>query len=144
MMTVNIKIELNNLDKAMTEIKALENTVLHLAKTYPTAFTQEVVEAPKEAVKKPRKPRVTKPKEEVVVEEAPSEEVVVEVEKTTVKTGEEGRISLDELTKLGQKLVKDGFRAEAKALISKYSTSGKLSSVPEDKYTELAKALSAL
>lgn len=139
MMTINLKIELSNLDKAMTEIEALKNMVLDLAKTYPTTFKDVEVETPKEVVKKaPRKPRTTKPKptEEVSKDEPKPEPVPTE---DTPKG-----ITLEALTELAKAKVKDGFRAEAKALIAQFSTSGKLSSVPENEYTKLADLLEAL
>ena len=142
-MTINIRIELSALDKAMTEIKALENMVLDLAKTYPTTF-KDVEPTIEEAPKKTRKPRTKKA--EVEQEDVkPAKEVSepVKEEKTVIEPSKEG-ITLAELTDLAKSVVKGGKREEAKTLIAEYSTSGKLSSVPEDKYVELAEALKAL
>ena len=144
MITVNLKIELSNLDKAMTEIKALEGMVLDLAKTYPTTFAETIKATDEVAKKTPRKPRTKKA--EVTPEDVkPAKEVSepVKEEKTVIKPSKEG-ITLAELTDLAKSVVKSGKREKAKTLIAEYSTSGKLSSVPEDKYVELAEALKAL
>ena len=142
MITVNLKIELSNLDKAMTEIKALENMVLDLAKTYPTTFVETIKATDEVAKKTPRKPRTKKA--EVTPEDVkPAKEVSEPVKEEKTVTEPTG-ITLDTLTKLAQGVVKAGFRAEAKALIGEFSTSGKLSSVPEENYAQLETALKAL
>jgi len=124
MLTVNLKIELSNLNKAMTAIKALENMVLDLAKTYETKFDTptEVVETP---VEKPvTKPKTVKPVEKV---SEPVKEVTV---------------TLADLTAEAKRCVADGKREEAKENISKYGA--KLSAVDVSNYEELMIALKAL
>ena len=132
MLTVNLKIELSNLNKAMTEIKALENMVLDLAKTYETKFDTptEVVEPKKVPAKKaPAKPKTVKPVEKV------SEPV--KEEKT-----EPSKVTLADLTAEAKRCVADGKRDEAKENISKYGV--KLSAVDASNYEDLMIALKAL
>lgn len=144
MITVNLKIELSNLDKAMTEIEALKNMVLDLSNTYPTTFKtppaveeEEVVsEAPTTKPKRKRRSKAEIEAEKTVEKVPPAKE--------EAEAEELGTMTLEALTELAKSVVKAGFRDEAKALIAEYSTSGKLSSVPTDKYETLASALKTL
>ena len=140
MMTVNIRVELSGLDKAMAEVKALETMILELAKTYPTTFATEVEETPvKKTVKAPAKPKATKevpePAQEVKEAKTAPKEKPAE-EKTT--------ITLSELTALAKSAVAKGGRDAVKELVVSFSTTSKLSDVPTDKYEELATALKGL
>lgn len=120
MMTVTIKIENNNLQKAKTEIEALLVTVDALAKTYPTEFNEKTEEV---KPKTTRKPRTTKPKAEKVVEEKVVEEKVEKVATT---------LTLADLTGLAKKAVAGSDRDTVKDLIASFSTSGKLSGMTKE------------
>ena len=130
MTQVTIKIELNNLDKAMTEVKALETYIKELAKTYPTAGieTETPVETPKPAKKAMKKaePKPTPAKEE-----------------KAVKTPSEEKIDLAGLTALAKKAVTATDRETVKALITKHGAS-KLSALDEAEYPALKAELEKL
>ena len=143
MMTINIKIELSALEKTMTEVKALENMILDLAKTYPTKFAETPVEElviPEKTEEKPkRKSRVTKAKPEPVVEK----EVETAPEPSSATT--DGEITLKELTDLARTIATANNkekRDDVKELIATYGN--KLSNVLEADYETLADALKAL
>ena len=143
MMTINIKIELSGLDKALTEVKALENMILDLAKTYPTKFAETPVEElviPEKTEEKPkRKTRVTKAKPEPTVEKE------VETAPDASQTPTNDKITLKELTDLARTIATANnkeIRDDVKELIATYGN--KLSNVPEADYETLADALKAL
>ncbi len=142
MMTIAIKIELSNLDKAMTEIKALENMVLDLSKSYPTKFAETpVVEVakPKTTRKTTAKKPTTEPKtaKEPTPEPEPAKDVKPAKEPSET-------ISLEELTALAKETVGKAGRDTVKETVEKFSETTKLSGVLEEKRTELAEALKAL
>ena len=135
MTQITIKIELSGLDKAMTEVKAVEAYILELAKTYPTTFKQpseEVKTAPK-TVKRAKK--VSEPVEEVKEVKEPSKPK----EEPTPKD-----ISLADLTTLAKATVATAGRDAVKDLVASFSTTAKLSDVPTEKFSELVEALKAL
>lgn len=140
MITVNIKIENNNLQKARTEVEALLVYIDTLAKTYPTEF----VEA-KEVKKTVRKRATTK---KPAVEPEVKDEEVKETKKVSEpvkeeKTVTEATLTLADLTALAKKAVAGSDRDTVKDLIASYGK-GKLSSVEEDKFEALAEELKAL
>ena len=144
MMTVTIKIENSNLDKAKVEVEALLVYISELAKTYETTFKEPIAEPVVE--KKTRKPRAKKT-ETAPEEVKPVKEVSepVEEEKTVTEPSTDS-INLKALTDLARTVAQTSKekREETKKLIGEYSTSGKLSSVPAEKYDELAEALKGL
>lgn len=144
MMTVTIKIENSNLPKARTEVEALLVYIAELEKTYPSADAPKAEAPKKTTTRKPRKPKVDV-KATAEVEKVDPEDIPEPVKAPEIPEEDDPQlITLEALTALGKEVVKAGKRDEAKALIGKYSSSGKLSSVPADKYDELAVALKAL
>jgi outer membrane biosynthesis protein TonB len=147
MMNVALKIELNNLDKAMTEIDALRAMVLELAKTYPTTFKTEVEETPvKKTPVAPKKPKRTKKVSEPVKEVKEVKEPTVEVKQEEDEVAEKvtETMALSDLTALARETVAKSGRDAVKELVASFSSTSKLSDVPTDKYEELATALKGL
>ena len=146
MMNIALKIELSGLDKALTEVKAIEAMILELAKTYPTTFAGTTETVATEAVTKPtrakRTKKVTEPVEEVKEVKEPSKPKATP--KKVEPKEETATMALGDLTALAKSAVAKGGRDVVKELVLTYSTSAKISDVPTEKYAELAEALSAV
>ena len=147
MLQVSLKIELNNLDKAKTELNALLVTVAELEKVYGNSETADVNEVAKETPA-PKK-RATRKKATPKTEDAPKP--VVEEEKASEPVEEEKAtedapttdLTLGDLTALAKKAVAKAGRDTVKDLIASFGK-GKLSSVDADKYEALATELNGL
>ena len=136
MTQVTIKIELNNLDKAMTEVKALETYIKELAKTYPTTFP--VTEDEKKPAPKRTKAAQKPVKETKEVPEPVKEEKAVKTPPKTKKVP-----TLPELTALAKEAVAKSDRETVKAVIVKHGAA-KLSAIDEANYPALKAELEAL
>ena len=139
MLQVTIKIELNALDKAKTELLALLGTVDELAKTYKTTFNSivtDTVEEPTPKVEEPT-PKVEEPKKAPVKKKAPKK-----VEEPVDDKSEP--ITLAVVTSIAKAAVKTHGRDQVKDIISKFSEDGKISGTPEDKLEALNDALLAM
>ena len=133
MTQVTIKIELNNLDKALVEVKALETYIKELAKTYPTTFATVTEE---EKPKTPRKRTRTAKKEPEATKKVP--EPTKEPEKPS-----ETILSLSEMTELAKQAVAKVGRDIVREIVAKYGT-GRISSIDEKDYKDLEKELKEL
>ncbi len=139
MVQISIKFELNNLQKAQTELNSVQAMLNDLLKTYPTVdMPESTVTAPE-----PKKTPVKRAKKAVKEPETPKEvkEVVKEVKE--VKTPSD-TISLEDLTAIAKEMVGKAGRDAVKAEVEKFSETAKLSGVLPEKRDALATALKAL
>ncbi len=143
MTQITIKIELSGLDKAMTEVKALEAYILELAKTYPTKFAETAVEEVAKPKRAPRKTTVKKPEVKPETDAKPEPEPEPAKDVKPAKEPSE-TISLEELTALAKETVGKAGRDSVKETVEKFSETTKLSGVLEEKREALAEALKAL
>ncbi len=133
MMNVQIRIELNALDKAKVEVEALLVTIDALSKTYETTFKEPAPEPT--PVKKAKKAPVKKPEPAPVKKPEPTPEPTPEPKPATV--------TLPKLTDLAKKAVAAKGRDVVKKAIADYGT-GKLSSVPEENWEALEAELNGM
>ena len=135
MMNVQIRIELNALDKAKVEVEALLVTIDALSKTYETTFKEPVVAKEPAPVKKAKKAPVKKaPKPEPTPEPKPE---------PTPEPKPAASVTLPKLTDLAKKAVAAKGRDVVKKAIAEYGT-GKLSSVPEENWEALEAELNGM
>ncbi len=142
-MTIQIKIELNNLPKVRKEISALLVMVDTLEKDYKNPVdTEEISNTIKKKSgtrKAPAKKTETAVKD--VKEVKPEPEPVKEVK--AVKTASD-TISLEELTQVARDSVAKAGRDAVRTLVEIHSDTTKLSGVPIENYSVLVAELKAL
>ena len=136
MLQVTIKVELNALDKAETEVNALLVYINELKKTYAPELAKEPEPKP---TRKPRATKKAEPKQEPVKAEKTEPEPTSKPEPTK----NEG-VTAQDLIALARDTVKRGVdRKLVKDIIAEYGVS-KIDSIPEDKREEFAEKVKAL
>lgn len=139
MLQVSIKVELNGLDKAENEVKALLVYINELKKTYAPDLVTPEKKAPTKAVKTP-----SKPKQAPKVSEPTPEPKKAPKAKTAPKAEPKTEITHKDLIELARGAVAVGTpRPKIKELIASFGVT-KIDAIPDDKIADFAEKIKAL